>query len=55
METKNIYTSPRIELIVLDNEISLALESSPPLGPGEVHNVKSPENFNNNPLNSFLA
>jgi len=29
------YISPVIELIVLDNEISLALESAPPLGPGE--------------------
>lgn len=35
METKKQYTLPAIEIILLDNEISLALESSPPLGPGE--------------------
>lgn len=29
------YKAPRIEMIVLDNEISLQLESNPPLGPGE--------------------
>jgi len=37
------YISPRIEWIPLDNEISLALESSPPVGPGETLNsVQSP-------------
>ena len=35
METKKKYISPRIEIIFLDNEISLALESSPPVGPSE--------------------
>ena len=35
MEKKK-YISPRIEWIPLDNEISLALESSPPEGPGEI-------------------
>ncbi len=34
MEKKK-YIAPRIEIIFLDNEISLALESNPPLGPGE--------------------
>jgi len=34
MEKKK-YTTPRIEWIPLDNEISLALESTPPEGPGE--------------------
>lgn len=34
MEKKK-YISPVIELIVLDNEISLALASSPPAGPSE--------------------
>ena len=32
---KKIYCTPCIEIILLDNEISLALESAPPLGPGE--------------------
>ena len=35
METKKKYIKPRIEIIFLDNEISLALESSPPVGPDE--------------------
>ena len=35
METKKKYIKPRIEWIPLDNEISLALESMPPDGPGE--------------------
>lgn len=34
MEKKQ-YIAPCIELIKLDNEISLALESSPPGGPNE--------------------
>jgi len=42
MEKKK-YIKPRIEIIFLDNEISLALESNPPAGPGEiVNNVQSP-------------
>lgn len=32
---KRIYSSPEIELIKLDNDISLALQSVPPEGPGE--------------------
>lgn len=46
---KNTYKSPQIEIIVLDNEISLALESTPPEGPGESRNVV-PEYLNNNPF-----
>jgi hypothetical protein len=32
---KRIYISPALQLIKLDNEISLALQSAPPDGPGE--------------------
>jgi len=32
---KKIYTTPVIEKVNLDNEISLALESLPTKGPGE--------------------
>jgi len=43
METKKKYIAPRIEIIFLDNEISLALESNPPAGPSETFNsVQSP-------------
>jgi hypothetical protein len=55
METKKTYTAPIIELVLLDNEISLALESNPPLGPEETSNSLAPELFNNNPLNNNLA
>ena len=42
-EAKKKYVKPYIELIYLDNEISLALESTPPLGPNEDFS----EQFNN--------
>jgi len=43
METKKKYIKPRIEWIPLDNEISLALESSLPAGPSEtLNNIQSP-------------
>ena len=38
MEKKK-YTAPEIELVQLDNEISLALESAPPAGPSETLNT----------------
>ena len=47
--TKRVYSTPAIELISLDNEISLILASDPPIGPGEVKNNSVPEYFNNNP------
>jgi hypothetical protein len=41
------YISPTIEVIVLDNEISLALESTPPLGPNEdIFSFSSEANYN---------
>jgi hypothetical protein len=40
---KKQYTAPAIEIIELDNEISLALESAPPVGPSETLNsIQSP-------------
>ena len=42
MEKKQ-YTTPQLQLIELDNEISLALESNPPAGPSETLNsIQSP-------------
>jgi hypothetical protein len=35
METNRKYIAPKIEVIQLDNEISLQLQSTPPEGPGE--------------------
>jgi hypothetical protein len=45
---KKIYKAPKVELIRLDHEISLALESAPPEGPGEGAYLM-PEYFNNEP------
>lgn len=40
---KSTYAPPTIECIELDNEISLVLESNPPLGPDETFNsVQNP-------------
>jgi len=51
MEIKKTYKSPQIEIIVLDNEIALALESSPPVGPSEsFNNLLSPDHFNKTPF-----
>ena len=47
MEKKK-YIAPSIEWIQLDNEISLALESAPPVGPDETFN-----NFQN-PLKMII-
>jgi hypothetical protein len=45
---KKAYKSPQIEIIELDNEVSLALESAPPAGPSESYNnVSNPDHFNN--------
>lgn len=35
---KKSYIVPQIDCVKLDNEISLALESAPPIGPDEVNN-----------------
>ncbi len=53
METKKTYIAPLIELIKLDNEISLALESTPPVGPEEgYNNFHQPEKFDANIFNA---
>jgi len=51
---KRNYNSPFIQSIQLDNEISLALESSPPFGPGEPL-VSTPEYFNNDPFKTTFG
>jgi hypothetical protein len=60
MNTENInkreYTAPLIDRVLLDNEISLALESAPPAAPGEPgYLVKAPEYFNNDPFKDQLG
>jgi hypothetical protein len=51
---KRTYLAPQIEQIKLDNEISLALESSPPTGPGEPTS-QAPEYFNNDPFKTNVG
>ncbi len=50
---KKMYVVPEIDIVVLDNEISLALES-PPAGPDEGINT-TPNYFNNNPYKDSLV
>ena len=54
METKKKYLAPQVQLIALDNEISLALQSSPPDGPGETMNYNIESDINN-PFKSKMA
>ena len=49
---KRKYVLPELKCIQLDNEISLVLDSTPPLGPGETTMNKTPEFMNNDPFNA---
>lgn len=51
---KRIYLSPSISSIKLDHDISLVLESEPPVGPYE-SNSNAPSYFNNDPFKSNLG
>ena len=59
LSKKQIYNSPRIERIELDNEISLVLVSGDPGDPssGQDPNASlmAPEYFNNNPFKSNMG
>jgi len=62
MNTKNgiiqnrTYSTPKIVRIQLDNEISLALESSnPPSAPGWGQNLNAPKYLNNDPFKDHIA
>ena len=50
---KKAYTIPQAQQIILDNEISLSLESSPPIGPFESYSI--PESMQKQPYNDNLA
>ena len=51
---KRRYELPTINTIMLDNSISLALESAPPAGPGEVLN-SAPTYINSTPFKEYLV
>jgi hypothetical protein len=50
---KRMYYCPEIVCVKLDNEISLALESNPPEGPGE--GSLAPKYMNNDPFRTNLG
>lgn len=54
METKRKYIAPHIDIIYLDNEISLQLESNPPIGPNESINYMNSQ-FGDNILRNQLS
>jgi len=55
MNTRNqIYETPKVERIELDNEIALQLESTPPKAPGEAK-LNAPEYFSNDPFKANLG
>jgi hypothetical protein len=51
---KREYKIPSIEQIMLDNKISLVMESTPPAGPYELSN-NAPEFFRNNPFKTNVG
>lgn len=44
------YCTPLIECIIIDSEVTLALESTPPMGPNETLVLNNPVNFTQNPF-----
>ena len=54
MKEKRMYSIPEIQSIKLDNEISLALESSPPEGPGEGTSM-TPKYFHYDPYRNNMG
>jgi len=54
-QEKRTYFSPSIECVMLDNDISLQLQSDPgkPDGGDEVYNT--PQHFNNHPFKSNMG
>ena len=51
---KQEYTTPSIEIVLLDNEISLQLESTPPRAPGEAK-LNAPEYINYDPFRTNIG
>ena len=54
---KRTYNSPKLECVILDNEISLVLQSTPPPAPGEPGYVgfNTPDYFNIDPFKTNLG
>ncbi len=54
MKTKKYYAQPCLEKIIIDKEVSLALESAPPEGPDETKN-SMPMHIDINPYKNQQA
>jgi hypothetical protein len=54
MEPNRKYIAPKIEVIQLDNEISLQLQSTPPEGPGESASLNT-ESMKTNPFKTEIV
>ena len=57
LNKKQVYTTPQIERIELDNEISLTLDSTPgapPSGPNELTSF-APDYFNQDPFKTNVG
>lgn len=54
MINKKQYSSPQIQIIELDNDISLAMDSTPPTGNGE-NQTSLMLNMNNDPYKNQIG
>jgi len=54
-KSKKTYCQPEIEMIVVDNEISLQLSSSPPDGPNENTQLLEIGGEHDNPFKTYLG
>jgi|GEM_PF-1232946 hypothetical protein len=49
------YFPPLIEAVEIDSEITLIMESTPPIGPGETRVINTPDSVHNDPYKSNLG
>jgi len=52
---KKLYSQPMIEIIIIDNEISLQLQSGAPTPPIEPVDSRTPNFINQDPFKSSMA
>jgi hypothetical protein len=53
--SEKIYESPQIEMIILDHEISLVLNSDPPFGPDEGPYSQAPDYLSHDPFDTTIG
>jgi hypothetical protein len=52
---KKIYNTPHIELLIIDNNVALILESNPPIGPDETREISTPDFLHNNHFKNVIV